>query len=32
MIRKATISDLDTIYKIYDFARSQMAKNGNPKL
>ena len=31
MIRKATISDLDTIYKIYDFARSQMAKNGNPK-
>ena len=30
MIRKAMKSDLDTIYKIYDYARNQMIKNGNP--
>ncbi len=30
MIRKATKSDLDTISKIYDYARGQMSKNGNP--
>lgn len=29
-IRKTTFNDLDKVMSIYDFARSFMAKNGNP--